>query len=134
MDELTYHAFHQMLGSGLTNHPIDNKLAVLALRSAQSINAITAPNADRKVVMDMIMRKRAAHRQLVTTWQRQWQNNRRTVTPRSCDVRYRRWDKLHTPEAILRAEGESIRTREKYVRCDGKTHSARGVEDFMAAL
>jgi hypothetical protein len=128
MDELTYRALDQMLGSGgLTNHPSDNKRAVMALRSVW--HPIWGYDTDdARTVMDMILRKRANFRRWVIETQREWQTHQRSVTPRTLINRYNQWGQRHDLGTLIRDSEERIATREGYVRCDGKQHSARPME------
>jgi len=124
MDDLTKSAIDLMLGSALTNHPVDNKRAALALKAAYEI-------PDREAfheVMKIIVRKRAIHREWITLSQRNWQAHQRSVTPLSCINRYNRWGKKHDLGALIRADEELVATRERYVRCDGKDHSCRSLK------
>jgi hypothetical protein len=109
-EEMAIAAIRNIIGSSLTNHPIDNARAVLLLRAA-SVSGFH-DMAKQEI-------KRARYRWLIylTITQRKWQNNRRTITPRSCQIRWRRWGKRHDMGTIMRAEKESVATREKYVRC-----------------
>ena len=111
IDAAMLRAIDISLGSGLTSQLVDLKRAVMAIRSATN-------DADRLVIMELVLDKRATHRTWVTLTQRQWQSHRRTVTPRSCAIRKALWGGKHSDEAILRAERESVDTREKYVRCN----------------
>lgn len=103
-------AVRNSIGSGLTNYPLDNKRAVMYLRSASN-------DAERAAIMRMILDARANWRAWQTVTQRQWQRNRRTVTERSCAIRRARWGNRHSADAILRAEREAVAMRESYVRC-----------------
>lgn len=123
MDDLTFHALEQMLGSALTNHPLDNKRAVIALRMFRNSN-------EYPFVLDMVKRKRAIGRCWIFETQRKWQMHRRTVTPLSCEIRRRKWGRKHNLDTILSAEYEATAMREGYVRCDGKKHSTHKV-DFL---
>jgi len=111
MNELMLRAVDMSLGGGLTTSMIDNKRAVMALRSATTLESHHA-------IMDLVKAKRQQHRTWLTITQRQWQKERRTVTPRACEIRKRRWGNRHNDETILRAETESVNTRERYVRCE----------------
>jgi hypothetical protein len=90
MDAAMLRALDISLGTGLTSQLVDRKRAVMAIRSAQN-------PADRLVVMELVMDKRAAHRTWVTITQRQWQRE----TRRPSHARHH----------------DSIAIREKYVRC-----------------
>ena len=107
MDALTQRAYELMLGG--TNMLVDNKRNVLLLRSSS--------NGERAEVMRMILAKRRSWLNYLTVTQRRWQDNRRTVTPRSCAIRKAQWGNRHDDATILRAEQESVTTRERYVRC-----------------
>jgi hypothetical protein len=99
------------LGSGLVStNSLDNKRAVMAIRSASSLQ-------EREEIIQLVLEKRARHRTWITTTQRQWQQRRRTVTPKSILYRYNWWGQKHDLEALCRAEVEAIETRERYVRC-----------------
>src|SRR5574339_109272 len=111
MNDLEIAALDQMLGSGLTNHPLDNKKAVLALRVAYDPQKpLSEAIKDHSIVMDIILRKRANHRRWLTETQRQWQTHMRSVTPKSCINRYNRWGQRHDLNALIRADEESIAT------------------------
>lgn len=104
-------AVRHSLGSGLVpGNPIDNMRAVAALRAAKTLE-------DHIAIMEAVKQARANHRTWLTITQRRWQRDRRTVTLRSCKIRKARWGHKHSDEAIMRAEYESVATREKYVRC-----------------
>jgi len=111
MNELMLRAVDLSLGGGLTTNMVDNKRAVMALRSATTLES-------HRAIMELVKSKRQQHRTWLTITQRHWQKNRRTVTNRSCEIRKRRWGNTHSDETILRAEKESVNTRERYVRCE----------------
>lgn len=121
MDELTRHAFDQMLGSGLTTHPLDNKRAVIVLRVAKNSDCYDE-------VLAMVKSKRDNHRLSLTLWQRKWQMHMRSVTPKSCIHRYNIWGERHDLGTLIRADEESIAVRERYVRCDNIESSIRPIE------
>ncbi len=91
MDTAMIRAIDISLGSGLTSGLLDRKRAVMAIRSA------TNPD-DRRVVMRLVLDKRASHREWVTITQRNWQRNTRRPSRA----------KHH----------DSIEIRERYVRCN----------------
>jgi hypothetical protein len=90
MDAAMLRAIDISLGSGLTSQLVDRKRAVMAIRSA------TNP-ADRLVIMELVLDKRATHRDWVTITQRRWQRE----TRRPSRARHH----------------DSIDIRERYVRC-----------------
>jgi len=110
MDELMLRAVDLSLGGGLTSSPIDNKRAVMALRSATTLES-------HSMIMELVKAKRQQHRTWLTITQRQWQKNRRTITHRSCEILKRQWGNRHSDETVLRVVRESVNTRERYVRC-----------------
>lgn len=103
-------AVSMSLGSGLTNAPIDNKRAVMALRAART-------DAEREAIMRLVMHKRAVFRARLSDWQREWQSKPRTVTPRDVRIRRAQWGNTHDPERVAACLRESVATRERYVRC-----------------
>jgi hypothetical protein len=120
MDEMLRHAVNQCMGNGaLTTHPADNKRAVIIIKMAN------AYPEHREEIIQMVKDARRQWMIIQTEWQRKWQHNRRTVTKRSQIIRWKRWGERHLMSTIIRAEMESINTREKYVRCDGKNNSTR---------
>jgi hypothetical protein len=98
------------ISGGLTYNRIDQARAVMALRAAST-------DEERRLIMEIVIRKRSQWLTWMTVTQRQWQRNRRTITARSIAVRRVRWGNKHDYATLALAEIEAVRTREKYVRC-----------------
>lgn len=107
MDAAMIRAIDISLGSGLTSQLVDRKRAVMAIRSAQN-------DADRLVVMELVLDKRAVHRTWLTITQRRWQRSTRHMRQRTIKAYAFRAGGIERAPARVQ---ESIDTRERYVRC-----------------
>ena len=107
MDAAMLRAIDISLGSGPTSQLVDRKRAVMAIRSATN-------EADRLVIMELVMNKRATHRNWLAVTQRRWQSGVRHKRQRTIKAYAFRAGGIDRAPARVQ---ESIDTRERYVRC-----------------
>lgn len=117
--EFTLRVIEQMVGSGITRHPTDNRKAVLLIRAGEAVGL-------REETKAIVKAARRSWLGYLTITQRRWQrHDRRVHEDRNLRARTARQnfgvyaERGTAREVARRCLVEGIDTREKYVRCTG---------------